>query len=407
MRMKSRKRKKFKHYNKNKKKAVASMVPIIDVGVKNYSSLTVYTSSKSSILNAIDDEIGHLFKSFEPIGDTEEINIEGEPLTSCVRKYVRDFYCSRHILTSIDGTMEKILYPYKGKNYFVNIIFNDIVTDNATVENDKAITIVNKNISNTIHSSVDTQKSSVQHVALRCVLSQFANSIGYHLDTEKNILSIRIKSPSGKEHLSKITSGIKKILAIFKLEQDVSILNTPEIFAEWVLSSPRYDSYIFEKNEPGKVEKELKENDEFTKNVYDILQFIDVVGEVISNKIDMQDKNFDISKVFLAEYESSGKYVARKIKNICNKIIKEEEQQLKIKSNIVTGKTLKKLGYVPGPIYQEIMEDVYGKFNPDTKHSEVVKYILENFPIVKNEEENELHSVVKKELNNSMNYNCI
>jgi len=337
------------------------MLPIIDImniENNNYSNFTI-------IVNAIEEEIGHLCKTFIYKNNSNkfiggvlspnrrvydipfDIVIELEPLTSEVRKYIRDFYNSRHILTSIDGNTEKIIYPYKGKNYNVSLIF-------------------------TYTFSMFDNNASKK--ALKCVLSQFANSIGYHLDLDTNVLSIHMKNSFGKNIISNVASGMKNILKVLQLDDNIDILYTPDIFVKWILLSPRYYSCLFENSKPRYIENKYKESDEFTKKVYEILGELKIKGRTIPDRIDMQDDNFDFEKYIKIESSIVGKYIAEKIRKAYENIENNSEE-------IILTKTLKNLGYVPGPIYDEIIDSVSNEFTLNEKHSNVVKYILHHFPL--------------------------
>ncbi len=339
------------------------MLPIIDImniENRNYSNFTIYESMQSTIVNAIEEEIGHLCKTFIHKDNSNDIVIELEPLTSDVRRYIRDFYNSRHILTMIDGNIEKIIYPYKGKNYNVSLVF----------------TYTFSMFDNKVEFSCEksTKLFNVSKKAFNCALSQFANSIGYHLDLDLNILSIHMKNSFGKNIISNIVSGMKNILKVLQLDGNFDILYTPDIFVKWILLSPRYDSCLFENSKPRYIENKYKENDEFTKKVYEILSNLKIKGKTVPSRIDMQDDSFDFEKYIKIESKIVGNYIAKKIRKAYENIENNSEE-------IILTKTLKNLGYVSGPIYDEIIDSVSREFTSNEKHSNVVRYILHHFPL--------------------------
>ena len=407
------KRRQRKRYNKSTNRQKREATSMVEVN-NNVPDFIAWNTTRQTLVDAVEEEIGHLCESFELGDSVDVIDILVKPITPEVRKHIREFYETRHILMKIEGSKERILYPYKGKNYYVDLTFGSItpVTAHKTW-NDKStqpayITdAMSASTTSTGYTSASTTSTGYTYksdktVALRCIMSQMAHSLGYSLDTNNSTLSLNILCRDGKESPIVISTSPQKILEILKLGENVENVSSPESFAEWVLSSTRYDSALFSQAEPNEDDKKAGEENDFTKQVYTILHAIEVTGEIGPTVVDMRDENLDIEKAIALETQILGKVLEERIKKVCEAIERFQSQHEK-DATIITGKTLQRLGYESGPIYKEIMRDVAEKFTDESKHSDVIEYVREHYPIsnhgttVKKQEE-ELLSVVRDEL---------
>ena len=306
--------------------------------------------TRSVLFTHLDEEIGHLFKRFEDSKIEEEgvgVNINCVPMTASIRKDVREFYeKGRNCLTKIVGKTEHIHYPFKGQYYQVDLVFYDEEAEIDGVEFFSPKSNVTKNL-----------------------INRFANYCGY--DIAEDGLRLMIVDANGRIHYMPVTKDVAEAEKILGLQHksESEIMKSAETFAEWILSSERYDSAMFDTTlEEGALQ--------FEKDVMKILEGIDVGFTISPVMIDFRLENFKLDTALEDEKFLFGKNFVKKTTKFCKNIARKPVPEAQ-----VTGRTLIALGYQQGPIFKTIMSDVALKFSEEDNIKQVREYIKKKYPL--------------------------
>ncbi len=310
------------------------------------------TPLRSTMFSHIEEEIGHFFKRFEDSNIKEEgvaLNISCVPMTSTIRKEVRDYFeIGKNCLTRIAGSIEHLHYPYKGNYYQIDLMFYNNETEINGVE--------------FFNPSSELAKK---------LFNQFASYCGYRLS--ENGLSLRIIDANGRAQYLEVTKDVMKAQKILGLKHksEKEIMTSPETFCEWILDSGRYDSNLFK----------LRLNSEsfqFEKDVEKILGAIEVEFSAAPAVVDFRLKDCNLKNALNHERILLGRKFIRNVSAFCKNVLTQPTKNAEI-----TGRTLIKMGYEEGSIFKTIMTDIAAKFSEEDSIQKIKVYILGSYPLYK------------------------
>jgi hypothetical protein len=316
----------------------------------------------SDIFQALEEQFGHFFHEFDLAEDEEyatnvkkdlgDLDIIVRPLEPSVRKEIRELCEGSYMLTKVNGPMEHILFPYKGFHYQIDLIF---CKDEKEFKSQKFF--------------------YSRPITFNAILGHLARSIGYKFSTEG--LLLRVVSKSGQTsyiNVCKDPERSLKILGFSEIPDGSEIYESPESFAAWIMSSPRFDSKAFFSSHNKQSHRDSKQ-DEFCRKVYLILDNVNIKSEIPPANVNYQeDPDLLLMKTLAHEYKHIYYSECKAVEAFGKEEIAKNTNQEKF---LISGKNLCRWGYKSGPIFQVILRDITARFNENTS-IKVIKSYVEN-----------------------------
>lgn len=322
------------------------------------------TLDVSDIFEVLEESIGHFFHDFclaedenyiaSVKDDVGDIDIIVRPLEFSVRKEIRDLFESQHMLTKMNGPFEHILFPYKGKHYQIDLIY---CKDKKEFQGHKFF-----------YSRPTTFNALIGH---------FARSLGYKFSTEG--LKIRVTNKQGQVKYITICTDPErslKILGYDGIPDSTELYESPEAFAKWIQSSPRFDSRLFSAGHNKQSHRDSS-TDDFCQKAYLILDNYEIVSDLVRPHINYQtDENIVLKDALDFEWKYIYWGEAKNVEEYGKEKVKTEEKYL------ISGKALIRWGYATGPIFATIQKDVTARFTEATKIPIIKSYIENKYRLV-------------------------
>ncbi len=317
----------------------------------------------SDIYDALEEQIGHFYHQFvlaededytasvkEDVGD---IDIIVRPLEFSVRKEVREMFEGLHMLTETNGPFDHVLFPFKGKHYQIDLIY---CKDEKEFNGHKFF-----------YSRPTT---------FNAILGHLARSIGYKFSTDG--LKLRVTNKTGQINYVTVCKDPErslKILGFDKIPNGSELYESPQNFAAWIMSSPRFDTDLFSFVSNQQSHRD-SEKDDFCQKAYTILDHSEIKSIIVRPCINYQDDP-EINLQDALPFEWKHIYW-QEIKAI-EKFGKEEEKP--DPKFLISGKALLRWGYKGGPIFKTIQRDVTARFNENTSIKLVKFYVENKYPL--------------------------
>lgn len=275
------------------------------------------------VFKAVEKMTGHFFKEFimAEKKNLKRLDFVVLPISTGVREKIKKYFESCFFITKTDGKTDSVLFPYKGRHYQINLIYCtdcDIITNKFFY---------------------------CQPDILNIIIRQFAKSVGMKINSKFEFM-IKIIDRSEKDHYFAITDNVEKGMKLLGFENpipDKSVYDTPENFAKWTMSSPRFDSKRFRKSENSNIKK-----NEFCSEVLKTLYSSETKSDIIPTQLNLQ---------FVKENTVS-EHLKSEIIDILqdDDLIRKISEEIKRIERKITGDDLIEMGYEPGPIFREIIK---------------------------------------------------
>lgn len=211
-----------------------------------------------------------------------------------------------------------------------------------------------------------------QPSSFNSLIGQFARSLGYKFSTEGLLLHITDKRKENYYILMhRELSVIMKLLCLEMPNFD-HIYSRAQNFADWLTSSPRYDSELMKKNFNMNSHRDAR-REKFCQDVYNILDKQNIQASIPPTKINFSQENFDLNETLKFERNILGDEIA-------DKVLAECEKRRLIVEPIMSGDILLEMGF-SGKIIGEILQDVSKKFSAQDELEMIKKYVSENYHV--------------------------
>jgi len=313
------------------------------------------TSIIKEISEAVVKEFSCFFKRLESLispdiyykKDHGDVDVLGVPFSDTGEKLQK--YCEeKRYLYKKNGPMRHILYPFGEKLHQVDFIFSG-------------------------EDSFEIQKQFYKYpVVMNCILGHVARSLYYKFSSKG--LYLLITDKKGQRHLFPLTKDITKIFDLLMLDKksDYELFQSSTTFANWIMSSPRFDNKAFKVSENTRSHRDAR-SDPFCTEVYSILENSDQKATIPGERINFSNPEFNISKVLDMESDLFGDDLRQRISDFCTEKEKKAEK-------VINGRVILEMGYPQGPIIGEIIKAIKSKFSFGTPVKEMKEYVKETFP---------------------------
>ena len=266
------------------------------------------------------------------------------------REDIRQYCKERGIPVGANGPMEHILFPIeKTLAYQIDLIFS---SDPETYETIKYF--------------------YGKDITYNSIVGQFARSIGYIFSTDGFFRLVRDARKQNRKFL--LIKNLKLAYGILGLVEtpDEILFKSPETFADWIASSPRFDSNKFVRAHNKNAHRDAKK-DTFCDQVYQILDSSGIVSSIPFYNIDFT-KEVDLEKALEFEKPILGDDIAEKLLEFLKNLSF-------VKTPIISGDVIISLGYPAGPMIGKIIQTVSARFSVEDSEEDKIRFIKENFPI--------------------------
>ena len=274
------------------------------------------------------------------------------------RNDLRKFLAESGFIYGHNGPMEHIAFPYMGgiggrdiKLYQIDLIFCGDPKTYSTV-----LYFYSK------------------PVAWNSVVGQFARSLGYIFSTDGFFLLVRDARKQNRKIL--LTKNLELSYEIMQLPgfKERDLFSSPDAFAEWVRSSPRFDSELFKGSHNRKSHRDSY-GDSFCSQVYKILDECGQKTDIQVHNVDFSENpEIDLNKAMAYEIGILGLEV---VESMMDQLAKYKE----FKKPILSGDVVIGLGYPQGKQIGIILHAVAGAFDEGDPEENMIKYIKETFPL--------------------------
>ena len=217
------------------------------------------------------------------------------------------------------------------------------------------------------------------------IVGHFARSIGYKFSSKGLLLHITDKRKQNFYlYLTSDLDVIFKILDLERPEEMRDLYKSPVTFAQWVMSSSRYDHELMSLAENMNAHRDA-EKDSFCASAYNILRTSKKKATNPPARMDFNDpeweENFDgpedIKKTLIdklpLEYSLLGD-------EIFDTISEEAYNRHNIKRPTMTGNEVIQLGYSQGPMIGKILQAVAEHFGEEDPLEDKQNFVLKTFP---------------------------
>ncbi|HUS50662.1 MAG TPA: hypothetical protein VMZ91_10885 [Candidatus Paceibacterota bacterium] len=267
------------------------------------------------------------------------------------REDLRQYCEERNILIGHNGPMEHILFPFDDKNnYQIDLI---------------------------ITGDEENYKTFVyfygKDVTFNSIVGQFARSMDYIFSTDGFFRLVKdARKQNRKFLLTKDLETAYKILMLEEVSDDV-LFESPQAFADWIESSPRFDSETFRNAHNVKSHRDARK-DTFCNEVYQILDATEIKATVPYYKIDFSEGKIDLNKSLDFEKKILGEEIVEKLLEYIKKLSF-------VKKPIISGDLIVKLGYPQGPIVGKIIQAVSSRFSEEDSDEDKIDFIKREFQL--------------------------
>lgn len=256
--------------------------------------------------------------------------------------------------TFANGPMEHILYKFKPEheasyNCQIDLIFSENKVKYETLKY--------------FYSKPSSFNSVVGH---------YARSLGYKFSVDGFLLHATDKRKQNR--YIKLTDDLSRAYYIMYLNEPDNdfIFDSPENFASWIMSSPRFDTKSFTANYNMKAHRDTY-NDDFCAKVYKYCNLCDIKSKIPITDIDFsKESKYDFKELLIREKEVLGE-------DIYDKIVEQIDEWSKKAIQIISGKEIMDLGIPQGPLIGKIIDDVSSKFTLEDKKEDIIEYILRSY----------------------------
>jgi hypothetical protein len=259
-------------------------------------------------------------------------------------------YCdSRGIQYGHNGNMEHLRFPLDGHFYQIDFI---LAKDKLEYETELFF--------------------YSQEISFNSLIGQFARSIGYKFSTQG--LLLHITDSRKQNYYVPMTRELPTILKLLCLEMPDKLQDlyaSPEYFALWLTSSPRYDSSLMFGAENKNSHRDAK-RDDFCSRVWNELHRIKKIASIPQSRIDFSRNDFNLEQALLFEKEILGEDIIEDVLSLC-------EEKRKFAEPVIRGDILLEMGFKPGPIMKEIIQDVSQKFAVGNDLEEIKSYLRKKY----------------------------
>ena len=318
------------------------------------------TETIPDLISASMGLLSRFFNTIEPVtcvdiipkddhGDLDFVVMTNDIERECFRNYCKYM----NIQIGSNGPMEHIAFPFSSDGIDRHIFQIDLIFSGKS--NYKTI--------KHFYSRPSTFNS---------VIGQFARSLGYIFSTNGFFLLVKDARKQNRKFL--LTEDLSVSYEILQLPPftDKQIFESPEAFAAWIMSSPRFDAGAFLGSHNVKSHRDAKRED-FCSKVYDILDNCGKKSTIPFFNIDFSNE-VDLDKALAFEKEILGKDVGEKL-------IEKMKEYKAVVAPIIRGETVIPMGYPVGPKIGEIIQDVSKTFTKETSEEEIRNYIYGKYQL--------------------------
>lgn len=326
----------------------------INKKTKNNPVSRIPTNKVFDLIEKVTYAYSDLFKQFTVVTQPDLLKKEDHGdldfvvLDHNAKEKIRKRSSDLGFLTKSNGPMEHVMFGYDGKFYQIDFI---VTSDSLSYDNYVFF-----------YSNP---------VVFNAVVGHFARSVGYKFSTEGLLLHITDKNK--QNYYYPLTREAKLMLKLLDLRsfRENEIYKNPQVFADWIMSSRRFDteSFINHKNHRSYRDRD---KDNFCAQVYSILEKSNVKSNMDNSHVDFSREEFSLDSRMSFEISVLGYQVVRGVLDFC-------EEKKKIQEQVISGKELIEMGYSPGPILGKIIREVSELYDTNSNKEEIKSYVKKTY----------------------------